>query len=81
MAVNNSKRNITVQKVELNGKNVDLSHPFVKHSGIKKQRFPSFIMIGTINFWLFRTDLWRKPGLLDERMIDCVIFMCIKTVL
>lgn len=33
MAVNNSKKNVTVQKVELNGNNIDLSHPFVKHSG------------------------------------------------
>ena len=33
MAINNSKKNITVQRVELNGNKVDLSHPFVEYSG------------------------------------------------
>jgi hypothetical protein len=42
VAVNNSKKNATVQKVELNGKVIDLSYPFVKHSGTTAVHDPSF---------------------------------------
>lgn len=56
VAINNGKNNTIVQKVELNGNTVDLSHPFVNHSGIgfcihnlKVYLYPSCLL---------RTYLW-----------------------